>query len=72
MKLKEKEESDTSGLERELARIRERGEPLTLREMAPPPVPDAAWTGGSGREWSLVSHGPRPALAAALSGASHV
>jgi hypothetical protein len=33
----------TSGraLEEELARIRKRGEPLTLREVAPPPVPDA-------------------------------
>jgi hypothetical protein len=28
-------------LEQELARIRDRGEPLTLREVAPPPVPDA-------------------------------
>jgi hypothetical protein len=28
-------------LEQELARVRERGEPLTLREIAPPPVPDA-------------------------------
>lgn len=29
-----------SALERELARIREQGEPLTLREAAPPPVPE--------------------------------
>src|SRR5262249_34314936 len=28
-------------LEQELAQVRSRGEPLTLREIAPPPVPDA-------------------------------
>src|SRR3712207_1071300 len=28
-------------LERELARIRERGEALAVRELAPPPLPDA-------------------------------
>ncbi len=48
------------------SRLVVRFDPPLDQDVSPPRMPDAAWIGGSGREWSLVSHGDRPALCAAL------